>query len=202
MPSKKGFSARFELETQYNQSAYEALTEVSWKMFRQHFVMTKTYPFIAALCVLIAISLIAFRHKYGMPVLAAHVVALLFFMISMPLSNVTGKRRLCKKAIREASSQGPFPFSVRFLFNEDVIRVKLPGEKIADTPYARLTDIVSYGKWLFLFIGDHAYILHYDSFENEEEYSCFERFLSDKTGQTIWVMDVPKSCRQLAWVAR
>ena len=200
MASKKVFSARFEVETIYDRSAYEALSEVSWKMFREHYVRTRTYPFISALCILLAASLIAFYHKYSAPVIALHVAAIVFFLISMPLSNVTGKRRLCKKAIKEVSKQGEFPFTVRFLFNEELIRAKLPGDQIAETLYSRITDILVYGKWLFLFVGDHAYILRRDAFEDEEQYQSFETFLSAKTGQTFWVMDVPRSRRQLAGI--
>lgn len=195
MASKRVFSARFEAVTLYDRSAYEALADVSWKMFREHYIQTRTYPFLAALCALIAASLIAFRSRYDAPVIAAHIVAFLFFLLAMPLSNVTGKRRLCRKAIKEVSKKGEFPFSVRFLFNEDVIRAKLPGEETADTPYNRLTDIITYGKWMFLFIGDHAYILHHNSFENETEYLAFERFIAEKTGQTIWTIDVPRTRR-------
>ena len=198
MASRKIFSARFETETEYDRSAYEALSEVSWKMFREQMVRTRTYPFISALCILLTASLIAFRHKYSPALIAVQAAIILFFLISMPLSNETGKRRLCKKAIKEVSAQGPFPFTVRFLFNEEMVRAKLPADRVAETRYSRITDIVTYGKWLFLFVGDHAYILRQDAFESEEEYRQFEAFIAEKTGQTIWVIDVPRAKRRLA----
>ncbi len=201
MASRKVSPVRFEAETSYDDSAYEALSEVSWKMFREHYVHTRTYPFISALCVLIAASLIAFRHKYSAPVIALHIVILVFFAAAMPLSNRTGKRRLCKRAIKEVSSQGPFPFFVHFLFYEDKVRAELPGDRVAETSYGQITDIVTFGTWMFLFIRDHAYILRRDSFESEEEYRAFESFISKKTEQTIWVMDVPRSRQKLAGTA-
>ena len=201
MASRKVSPVRFEAETSYDHKAYEALSEVSWKMFREHYVHTRTYPFISALCVLIAASLIAFRHKYSAPVIALHILVLVFFAVAMPLSNTTGKRRLCRRAVKEVSSQGPFPFSVHFLFHEDKIRAELPESRIAETPYGQITDIVTFGTWMFLFVRDHAYILRRDSFESEEEYRQFESFIAEKTEQTIWVMDVPRGRQKLAETA-
>ena len=194
-------STRFETETTYDRSAYEALADVSWKMFREHFVQTRAYPFMFGICVLIALSLIVFWRRYSTPVIVVHVVFFLFFLISMPLSNVTGKRRLCNKAIRNVSAQGEFPFKVRFCFTENMIRAYLPRDQYADTTYAQITDIISYGKWMFLFCGDRSYILNRDSFENAEVFEQFEGFISQKTGQTIWEMQVPRSRRAAAGAA-
>lgn len=200
MASKKVFSARFEASTRYDRTAYEALTEVSWKMFREHFAHTRTYPFIAALCVVVAASLVASFRKYSAPVIAVHVAVILFFLLAMPLSTVQGKKRLCKKAIKEVSAKGDFPFTVRFLFNEEVIRAKLPARQVADTPYDRITDLIRYGKWLFLFVGDRSYILQEGSMEDPQEFHRLEEFLSEKTGQTIWEMEVPAGRRRLAGI--
>lgn len=198
MASKKTVTTWFEAETKYDRMAYEALTEVSWKLFREQFVRTRTYPFLAALSLVIAVSIGTTWGRYSAPVTAAQIAIFFFFLLSMPLSTASGKRRLCRKAIKEVSREGSFPFTVRFSFQEHGIVAELPADRVAETPYRKITDIIAYGKWLFLFVGDRSYILRGDSFRDDAEYGRFEQFIAARTGQTIWEMEVPRSRRKLA----
>ena len=185
----------FDIQSRYDRDAYEALTEVSWTMFRLPQIHTRTYPFIGALCVLILASLIAYHSRYSMPVIAVHIICFAFFALAMPLSNVNGKHRLCKKAIEQASKENTFPFDVRFVFSDSSIRAHIPGSQVNGISYNKITDLISYGAWRFLFFGQAAYMIRQDSFESSQELERFERFVSEKTHLPFQLMPAKKKFR-------
>ena len=54
----------FALNTRYDKSAYEALAEASWQLFRKPRMQTQTYPILIALAALTLFVLIRGRVPY------------------------------------------------------------------------------------------------------------------------------------------
>ncbi len=183
---------RFDIHSRYDKQAYDALTDVSWTMFRAPMARTRTYPFIAAMIVIILASLIVYHSRYSPQVIAIHVVCIIFFALAMPLSSVNGKHRLCKKAIAKVSKETEFPFDVRFVFSETSIRAFLPGNQVRGVAYNRITDFISFGAWRFLFFGQAAYMIRQDAFESPQELKEFEQFICEKAQLPMVVMPAKK----------
>ena len=93
----------FALNTRYDKSAYEALAEASWQLFRKPRMQTQTYPILIALAALTLFVLIRGRGRYSPPVLIGAGLFVVLLLASIPLSGRSAKAKMCRTAVKALS---------------------------------------------------------------------------------------------------
>ena len=166
----------FALNTRYDKSAYEALAEASWQLFRKPRMQTQTYPILIALAALTLFVLIRGRGRYSPPVLIGAGLFVVLLLVSIPLSGRSAKAKMCRTAVKAATSRGEFPVDIQFSFGQESIRSKV-GEQV--------TGFAALGEWRFLFFGPAAYIFHTSAFASPEESVRFRTYIEEKSGTAL-----------------
>ncbi|MCI9119491.1 MAG: YcxB family protein [Flavonifractor sp.] len=172
---------KFILHTTYDKPAYQALSEVSWVLFRKHRMQVAAYPALFSLAALIAIILIFNWGSYDTPLLVGGLVFIGLQFLVIPLGAVSAKHKMCRTAIKEVSKTGAFPLQVRLVFLDKQIHSTIDNE-VSTVPYGSIDCLMSLGDWRLLMFGRAAYILHRSCFQSQEELREFEAFISEKCG--------------------
>lgn len=168
----------FVLESRYDKTAYQALSEASWQLFRKPSLQTRAYPILSALAILMVISLFL---SHDTTTKTICVVFLVFVVVAFPLSAVNAKRKMCATAIKDAQTRNEYPTDIQFVFSEKTIVSTVKG--VATTAYySQLDGFATLGDWRFLFFGQAAYIFHRSSFQDDAEFQRFETFIQEKCG--------------------
>lgn len=176
---KQGY--QYVLHAVYDKPAYQALSEVSWVLFRRHHMQVAAYPALFTLAALIAIVMLFNRESLTPPLLVGGLLFIGLQFLVIPLGAASAKHKMCRTAIKAASKQGNFPLQVRFVFQDKLIHATI-GNEAATTPYPQIDCLVALGDWRLLFSGHAAYILHRSCFQSEEELRQFEDYVSEKCG--------------------
>lgn len=174
---------RFEYDSHYDETAYQALSDVTFKLFREPLMRTHTYPFLIALSAAACLLLISvvIKPDPNPKYLAACIGMIVLFIGTIPLSRIVSRRRFLKKALKQIKKDGPFPFTVHFRFYEDGIEAKFH-DVISIISYDKMDGIAAYKDWHFLFFGQGAYMIENASFPNEGEKKAFLSFIRNKSG--------------------
>ena len=165
----------FALNTRYDKSAYEALAEASWQLFRKPRMQTQTYPILIALAALTLFVLIRGRGRYSPPVLIGAGLFVVLLLVSIPLSG---------RSVKAATARGEFPGDIQFSFGQESIRSKV-GEQVSMVKYEQATGFAALGEWRFLFFGQAAYIFHTSAFASPEESVRFQTYIEEKSGTAL-----------------
>ena len=174
----------FALNTRYDKSAYEALAEASWQLFRKPRMQTQTYPILIALAALTLFVLIRGRGRYSPPVLIGAGLFVVLLLVSIPMSGRSAKAKMCRTAVKAATSRGEFPVDIQFSFGQESIRSKV-GEQVSMVKYEQATGFAALGEWRFLFFGQAAYIFHTSAFASPEESVRFQTYIEEKSGTAL-----------------
>ena len=171
----------FIVTSKYDKTAYQALSEASWQLFRKPRMLTQAYPVMIALVALIIITMLYNFGDYGAPVLVGAVIFIAFVLAAIPLGAVSAKARMCRAAIKDATRRGEFPAEIQFVFGKDTIHSTV-GEHTAVVKYGQASGLAALGEWRFLFFGQAAYIFHTSSLGSPEEAARFSAYLTEKCG--------------------
>lgn len=169
----------FVLKSTYDKTAYEALAEASWQMFRKPKLQTQAYPVLLALIALVAVTMIYNRGSYGTPLLVGGIVFILFPAAAIPLSGLSARAKMRSTAIKDAKSRGEYPAEIQFIFRPEGITSTVGGHS-AMMKYTQVSYFAALGDWRFVFFGQMAYIFHRSSFEKEGELKHFEEYITAK----------------------
>lgn len=172
---------QFIVHTTYDKPAYQALSEVSWVLFRKHRMQVAAYPALFSLAALIAIMLLFNWGSYDTPVLVGGVLFIGLQFLVIPLGAASAKHKMCRTAIKEVSKTGEFPIHAQLVFREKRIHATIANE-VSTAPYESIDCLVALGDWRLLMFGRAAYILHRSCFCSQEELQRFEAFISEKCG--------------------
>ncbi len=169
----------FTLTSSYDKTAYQALAEASWQLFRKPQMSTQAYPVLVILSVMILILSLSHRESHPISLTVGGILFSAFVLLAIPLSGVSARRKMCRTAIREADKKGEYPVDIQFEFGKDTIRSVIGGdqEKAAVVRYSQIDLFAALGDWRFLFFGPAAYIFHKSSFSSQEELAQFESCL-------------------------
>lgn len=174
----------FTVDVKYDKSAYEALSEASWQLFRKKRMQLQTYPILIALALLTVLAIISGWNKYGLPALIGGACFAIFIVAAIPLSAKSAKSKMCRDAVKEAKARGEYPADIRFRFSQEGIYATFTGNMTA-VKYDEATGYAALGEWQFIFFGQAAYILRSDAFGSKEEQTMFRTFIEEKTGKNL-----------------
>lgn len=177
----------FVLKSSYDKTAYQALSEASWQLFRKPRLQAQAYPIFFALAALILFTLIYNRGNYDTPFLVGGIAFIAFLIAAVPLSAVSAKAKMYRTAVKAATARGEFPIEIQFVFRTEQIHTTI-GQNVSIVSYSNVSRFAALGDWRFLFFGQAAYILHASAFQNKEELSKFEAFITAKCDLPLIVL--------------
>lgn len=183
MNEKQKRTSKYDFTVQYDRKAYSALTDVSFQLFQKHSMQVRIYPFAIGLMIVASVSLYSqlCSPSRSMAWIIVNVAVLILFFALIPLSGVAARRKYLKKAIKKVQAEGEFPFNVCFEFYENEIEVTVRGNTF-HSGYDRIDGIVEYREWIFLFMGQRAYILNDSVFRSAEDKNDFLSFINKEVG--------------------
>lgn len=171
----------FVLQSKYDKTAYQALSEASWQLFRKRRLQTQAYPVMIAVSALILITLIYNWGSYEARFVVAALGFVAFVLAAIPLSALSAKAKMCRTAIKDASGRGEYPADIRFVFGKDTIHSTV-GKHTATVHYGDVSCFALLGQWRFLFFGEAAFIIHASCFQSAEEAERFQAYIAEKCG--------------------
>ncbi len=169
----------YTLTSSYDKTAYKALAEASWQLFRKPQMNTQVYPLLVTLSAMILILTLTQGNSNSPFLTAGGILFSAFVLLAIPLSGVSARGKMCRTAIREADKKGEYPADIQFVFGKDTIRSVIGGDqgKAAVVRYSQIDFFAALGDWRFLFFGPAAYIFHKSDFSSQEELAQFESCL-------------------------
>lgn len=173
-----------DLNSRYDETAYRALSEASWQLFRKPRMQTQTYPILIGLAALTLFALISGWGRYSPVMLVGAGLFVVLLLAAIPLSGMSAKAKMCRAAVKAAASRGEFPADIQFTFGQEAIRSKVGGH-VSVVKYSQATGFAALGEWSFLFFGQAAYIFHSSAFASPEEAGRFRTYIQKKCGTTL-----------------
>ena len=172
----------FAFTTRYDKTAYQALSQASWQMFRMPRLQSQAYPILAALSVLVAASMLVKRGSLEPAIIAGGVGLIVFMLAAIPISGVTARAKMCSHAMKDAQKKGPLPAQVHFSFGSDGIRATV-NDQTNLMRYSQVSALAALGSWRFIFFGEAAYLYRCADLPDEAQAKRLDAWLEEKCGQ-------------------
>ncbi|WP_312637107.1 hypothetical protein [Oscillibacter sp.] len=164
---------QWQTETLYDESAYRALADASWQLFRKPKMHTQVYPVLGAVSALTFVLGLMNDRKYWLPAL----LLVAFFISAIPLGKLSAKAKMYHTAVKAADSLSE---RVAFAFKGDGIRATV-GEHSFYTPYEKAFCFAALNQWRFLFFDETAaYIINTLDLQDREDIQRFDAMVQEK----------------------
>lgn len=164
---------QWRIHTLYDESAYRALAEACWQLFRKPRMQTQVYPVLFAVSVITLIAALMSDEVRLLPAM----LLIAFFLAAIPLGKISAKAKMYRTAVKAGDS---FPARVDFVFTDAGIRATMAA-RVFDMPYQKVFCFAALSHWRFIFFdATSAYIINTADFQDQEDLHKFEAMIEKR----------------------
>lgn len=166
------------IHTLYDESAYRALAEACWQLFRKPRMQTQVYPVLLAVSVITLVAALMSDEVRLLPAM----LLITFFLSAIPLGKASAKAKMYRTAVK---AEGSFTERVAFVFTDAGIRATMAA-RLFDMPYHKVVCFAALNHWRFIFFdATSAYIINTANFQDHEDLQSFEAMIEKKCGLSM-----------------